>query len=122
VPRHECLCERLARFECGGGLGRADERAAGRREGIGNAQTERKLRTDNGEVDAFTLGERQQVRGLRHIGADASRHARDPGISRSAQKTGHRMLARQFPGNRVLTRARADDQDLHCGQASIMRN
>ena len=63
VTRHERLCERLARFEARGRGHRAEQQAAVVGEAIGNAQTQRELGSDDGEVDLFAFSER--ARGFR---------------------------------------------------------
>ena len=64
VARHEALREHLAAFELRRRARRAEDQPAARREQIDDAAIERQLGTDDGEVDALALGNRQHA--LRH--------------------------------------------------------
>ena len=56
---------------------------------------------------------RQQLGGFGDVGGNAARDRGDSGVPGRADDLGHVALARQLPGDRVLARTAADDQDLH---------
>ena len=80
VPRHEVLRERLARFERRGGLGRTDDRAPRGREQVDDAEAERQLGSDDGEIHRFALRDvqdRARVRRCRRARSARARRFRD---------------------------------------------
>ena len=94
VARHERLRERLARFEPRRGRRRTEEQPACRREAIGDAEAQRQLGPDDGEVDLLAIGERERAPPgrSRSTGSGAAR-ARNPGIAGRADD------ARRRPGS-----------------------
>ena len=114
MARHERFRERLARFEPRGRGGRSEEQPAVVGEAIGDAEAQRQLGADDGEVDLLAFGERSERRRGRSesIGTVRARRG-DPGISGRADDVADVAVARQPGDQRVLARAAADDQNSH---------
>ena len=84
------------------------------REEIDDAAIERQLGTDDGEVDALALGKREHGFDIGGVDGDAGRDVAHAGIARRADHRFDGRLRGQFPGQRVLAAAAADDHEPHC--------
>ena len=114
VARHERLRERLARLEPRRGRGRTEQQPAVGREAIGDAEAQRQLGADDGEVDLLALGERE--RGRRDRSRSTGSGAREPGDSGIAGRgddLADVALGGQPGDQRVLARAAADNENSH---------
>ncbi len=63
MPLHEVFREGLAGFEPGRGPRRTDDQPSGGRERIGNADAERKLGADDGEINLLAGNQLEEVVG-----------------------------------------------------------
>jgi hypothetical protein len=63
VACHECLRERLARFEACRALRRSEQQTAIGCERVGDADAQRQFRSDDREIDPFMSGNRQRGSG-----------------------------------------------------------
>ena len=112
---HERFRERFARFEPGCRCRRPEEPPARRRKAVGDAQAQRQFRTDDCQVDVFALGERQRAR---RVGSDRLDRSRDqraiPGFPGAQTTLGDAGFGGQPTDQRVLARAAAEDENLHC--------
>jgi len=110
---HERLCEGLAGLETRGVGRRSEQQPSGAGESIGDAETERKFGTDNGEVNRFANRKREERVDIRHIDVDGLRDSSDSGVARS---TNHRFgftLSFEPGHDRVLSRTAADNENSH---------
>src|SRR5213593_3469725 len=80
---------------------------------VDNARTERKLRTDDREIDLFTVGEGQQTVEVGHLDRPGLRQPRDARIPRDAQQRAGVSVARKPRDERMLARAASDDENPH---------
>ena len=94
------------------GLRRTHNRAPFRRKQIDDADTERQLGSNNGEVDRSRFATSRSARGG-DVGRNASRVSGVSGVTWGADHVRHSALAGKFPGDRVFARAVADHEDLH---------
>ena len=114
VPRHERLRECLARFEPRGRGGRSEEQPAFGRESIGDAEAQRQLGTDDGEVDLLAIGERQSARRDRRDRRTPMRASRAiPGISGRGDDLADVAIGGETGDQRVLARAAAENENSH---------
>ena len=114
------LREHLAAFELRRGARRSEDAQAARGEEIDDSAIERQLGPDDGEIDAFALGEREQARrGRRRRRRRFARSARcrDCRGRRRTSRDGSGSR-RELPGERMLAPAAADHQHLHDGYVS----
>ena len=105
----------LAAFELRGGARRTEDAQWPRDpKTIDDAAIERQLGTDDREIDAFAFGKRRERVGSPALIAAIRRDAGDarhcPARTATSLTAGS---ARQFPGERVLAAAAADDQHFH---------
>src|SRR5882672_3623442 len=113
VARHEFLGELLGAFQLRTGPRRAENPQALGAEEVDDALSERRLGPDHGEVDAFGEREFGELAGLgdRHVlEAVLARRATVPW---SDEDLLHARALREAPRDRVLSAARADDEQLH---------
>ena len=113
VARHERLRERLARFQAGRSGGRAEQQPPVGRESIGDAQAQRQLRTDHGEVDLLTLGERERGVGIGWIDRDDAREPGDAGVPGRGHDFADVAIGGKPGDQRVLARAAAENKNSH---------
>ena len=87
---------------------------SGRGESIGDAEAQRQLRTDDGEVDLLALGERERARRDREMSTGNGPGERgDAGIARGADELADVAIGGEPGDERVLARAAADDENSH---------
>ena len=113
MPRHEILREGFTGLQGGRRPGRADDGEIVGVKEIGDAEAERTLGTDHGQVHGFTTRNGQQLRRFCQIGLDTAGKGRDPRIPGGAHDLGDVPFSGQLPGDRVFTRATADHENLH---------
>ena len=110
---HDLLRERLGALQPGGRRERPEAAHALGGERVGEPGHERRLGSDDDEVDAGVArraGERRRLAGGR---VERPRVAPDPGVARRAEHLRRLRRAQQGADERVLAPARADDQDPH---------
>ena len=118
---HELLRENFGRLELRRLLVRPPDAQAVFLEQIHDAQRQRIVRPDDGEVGFLFLREREQLRQIFRADVDAfDRRAvfreaflRDAGVARRAPHLRDVRRLRQFPDQRVLASARTDDENFH---------
>ena len=111
--RHDLLGERLGALEPRGGRDRAEAADALGRQRVGEARDERRLRTDDDEVDPASRAARASAAGS-SAGASSTRASRRmPAFPGRAQHLGRLRRAQERPDERVLAPARADDENPH---------
>ena len=81
-----------------------------RLEEVDDSRFERKLRSDDSQIDELVLGEVGQLFLLLDRNWNAARDRRDARIARRSDQLETRIVAAQFPGKRMLSSARSDDQ------------
>ena len=92
---------------------RADDGEPGFAESVGHTPFESGLRTDDGEIDTFPLG---QIDGLGRVGEVESLAPAEPGHARVAgrrQHAGDVRIAAEAPRDGVLAGAGAEDEEAH---------
>ena len=111
---HDLLGEGLGSFDPRRLLAGAEDRDAGVAQMVGKARDERRLRTDDDEVDLQLAGERRAALRRPPAAPDGSRASAAipgfPGAQCSASSSG---LLGDLPGERVLATARSDDENPH---------
>ncbi len=105
VTRHERLRERLARLEGGGGPCRSEDGAPSGGKPVGDAEAERQLGPDDGEVDALAFGEAQEGVRIGEVGREGAGEARDAGIAGSGDHLADAWVAGQAGDQGVLAGA-----------------
>ena len=94
-------------------LRRPEDADAGGAQIVGDAGHQRRLRPDHNQVDRLVAAE---IDDCRMVG-DIERHAfgvlGNAGIARGGIEPGQQRRRRQFPGQRMLAAARADEEDVH---------
>src|SRR5258706_1648668 len=111
MAREELLRERLRAFESRTRGARTERRDAGRAQLVGEPGNERRLGTDDGEIDARVARELDQA----IVIVDADRHAARARVHTGIAGRRDELVAalREPPRQRVLAAAAADDQDPH---------
>ena len=121
MAKHERLREILRCLElCCRGR-RSENREARIAKRINNSVGERTLGADDGQSDTLGPGEKNQFRNRRDCDIRAASFACRSGVTRRDEDFLHPLRLRQLPGQRVLSRAAADDQDFHRGAVSKTR-
>ena len=110
---HDLLGEGLAALHAGGGLDGAEGGEAGLLEGVHDAEAERDLGADDGEVGAVLLRPGDEpgdvLGGDRDVGGDRG----GAGVAGGAEKLRGGVVLVQLPGDGVLAAAVSDDENLH---------
>ncbi len=124
VPRHEVLREHLAALELRRGARGPEDAQAARAEQIDNAEVERQLRPDDGQVDVLMHRQRGEPIDVAAADGDPSCDSADAGVAGSADDFRHAGFGRQLPGERVLAAAAAHDEDSHgiVDKVSLLNN
>src|SRR5882724_10617837 len=109
----QLLGERLRALEARGGGRRAEGAEAGGGEAVDEAQGQRQLGADDGEIDVALLGEVQQP--LHVVGGDrhALRVLGDAGVAGRTVERADAGALPELPHERVLAPAAADDEHAH---------
>jgi hypothetical protein len=82
-------------------------------EPIDDSGAQRQLGPDYGEIDGFSIDQRQQAVEIRWIDRAHARKPGDAGIAGGAQQLADVAIARKPGDQRVLARAAADDENPH---------
>ena len=86
------------------------------REPIGDAAAERRFGADDGQVDAFAIDERERRRRCRVASTGAIGDvAGDAGVAGRADDVVDAGFVAELPGQGVLARAGAEDENSHAG-------
>ena len=107
------FAKRLDDSILGGGRRWAERPESARGQPIDQPGRQRRLRADDGEIEALPDPQRDeavQIGGQRPV---AYGQRFDAGIPRSAVKVQRWIVVLQLPGDRVFATATADDQDFH---------
>ena len=113
MTRHERLRKRLARLEPRRRGGRTKQQSALRRKPIGDAETQRNLGPDDGDIDLFARRKIQQRVDVAHVGRNRPRKPRNSRIPRRDDELADIAVGGQPRRQRMLTRAAADDENSH---------
>src|ERR1051326_8831442 len=113
VLPHELFREDLGAFELRGQAGGAEDREAALLELVDDAEGERKLGADDGEVHLQPLGEVGELDDVGHADVDAVGHRGDAGVPWGRVKFSDQRGLLEFPRDRVLARALPDDESPH---------
>ena len=93
---------------------RTEDRPSAAVEEIDDAARERRLRADDGQVDALALGQREEGGRIGGIDGDGAKLGARFRRCRARRRPGRRPGSlRKPPAQRMLARARAHDQDSH---------
>jgi len=113
MARHEGFGKRLTRLELCGGLSWTEQQAACFGKSIADTATERQFGTDDGEIDGFALGDREDRVGAREVyGCRTNKpgSSRIPGCTQNAVRT----RFGQDPGDQgVLSGSATHDENSH---------
>ena len=109
----EVLGKSFRTFELSRGARRTEILDAGLAERITQSRNERRLGTDDHQLDAFVAAKRDDDVVIGRIDRDALGDLGDPGITGRAEELGQERACAQRPGERVLAAARANQQDIH---------
>ena len=114
----DVLREALRPFDPRRGRARAEDGDPASPQDVGDAGDERRLRPDHDEIGAEREGEREQAVGV--VGPDgmALPEPRDPRVAGRGVELAERRALRETPRERVLARARPDDQHLHAREST----
>jgi hypothetical protein len=113
VAGHEGLGEILGAFELRGSLGRTENFQAGVAKCIDYAFGKRRFRTDDRQADALALRECDQVRDRCQRDIAELALARRAPIAGRDEDFGDTARLGDFPRQRMLASAAANDQDIH---------
>ncbi len=113
VLLHDALGEDLAALQLGRGARRAEDLEPFRRQFVGDAHRERVLGADDGEVHALFADELHEADEVVRAERDAFGLPRDSGVAGRAIDFLHQRRLGDFPDERMLAAAAADDEDLH---------
>ncbi len=121
VPDHEGLGEVLGRFELRRGASRPEDAQAGFAKRVDHARSERRLRADHRQIDAFLLREGDE------LGHPGDGDVLQPvfrcrtAVARGDENLLHFRAVEKPPGEGVLASARADDEQFHVNAGSDVR-
>src|SRR6202162_1059788 len=122
VALHESLGEILRRLELGGFLRRSEDPQVRVAERIDHARGERPLGAYDGRVDAFVLGEPDELRDQVDVDVEESVLTRGSGVAGSDVDTRNPGRLRQPPGDGMLAPAGADHQEFQCRKCRMPVN
>ena len=117
---HDLLGERLGSFDLRRLLAGAEDLDAGVAQMVGKARDERRLRTDDDEVDLQLAGEGQQPFGVLRPHRMAVRKSGHSGVSGRAMQRLQLGATGDLPGERVLATARSDDENPHAPDFNVV--
>src|SRR5262249_10153726 len=103
----------VARVEAGGSSRRAEQQPALGSKPIGDPETQRELRSDDGEIDLLAIGERDHGVDVRGIDWNRARKATNSGIARGGDELADVAVAGQAGHERVLARAATENKNSH---------
>ena len=81
---------------------------------IDDSDLQRRLWSDDGQINVGALGERREPSDIRGFDWNAIADLGDSGIARSADQFNRWIICEEFPGERVFASATAHEQNLHC--------
>ncbi len=110
---HDPLRERLRALQLRGRATGAEHRDAVLAHHVGDARHERRLGSDDHEIDVVLVGELPHRGAVHGIHLDERRVLRDPGVPRGAEDLVRLPLRAQGEDDRVLTSTGTEDEDLH---------
>jgi len=110
---HHFLGKGLGGLDARGSPVRSEYRMAGGAQVVGEAGRERRLRADDGEVDAELLQRLHDLPNLHHIDCQIGAELGGAGVTGGGEHRRVGGVAFQRPAKRVLAAAPADDQDSH---------
>jgi hypothetical protein len=115
MTAEEVFRECLRALQARGQPSRSEAAQAGSFERIRHARHERRLRADDRQRDLFAAREVDQRRGVVRgdIDVDDALLERRPGVAGSNVDLLHARGLRDFPGERVLAAAAAEDENFH---------
>jgi hypothetical protein len=87
---------------------------------VGKARDERRLRTDDDEVDLQLAGECQEPFGVLRSHGMADRKSRHSRVSGRAMQCLQLGAPGDLPGERVLATARSDDENPHAPDFNVV--
>ena len=111
--RHEGLREGLAALELSCSAARPEDAKPVRREEVDDAAIEWQLRTNDGEIDAFALREREERVDIASADISDANATRDARVSGRGEDFGDAPFRGQFPDERVFAGAASDNEDSH---------
>ena len=109
----QVLGEPFRTFELRRGPRRPETLDAGLAEIITQSRDQRRLRTDDDQLDALVATKRDDDVVIGRIDRDALGDLGNSGITGRAVELGQQRACAQRPGERVLAAARADEEDIH---------
>ena len=115
---HDLLGERLRPLDARGLGARAEDRDPGAAQVVRDARDERGLGADHDEVELVLPAEPEQALDVVHPNGMAARERSDARVSGGGVQLCECVALRELPRERVLSAARADDQDLHPRESS----
>jgi hypothetical protein len=113
MASHERLGEGLAGFETRRGSGRSEQQSAIVDETVGDAQAERQLRPDDGEVDLFSFGERPRRVRIVQVDWGGTGELSDTRISGGGDNFANVSFGGQADHQGVLARTAAENKNSH---------
>jgi hypothetical protein len=113
VVAEDLFGKRFTAFELRGSLIGRENAQAPRLEQVGNAERERQLRADDGEIDIFFDRERGELLDLLNADGDKLGEFANAGAARRAVNFRYARALANFPNQGVLASAAANDQDFH---------
>ncbi len=119
VLQHDLLGESLARFQLGGLLRRAEDKESASPEHVGDAGSQRRLRTDDHEIWAFSLSEPRYRINVGRCDLHAPTQFLQPGVPRGSDQVGRGVVLPEFPANCVFPAAAAEEEDLHVPEGPL---
>ena len=84
-----------------------------RLESIGEAVAERRFGSDDGQIDPFAIDEPNHGVGVQYVDRRGGNGAGDAGVAGRADDVGDVGFVGELPGQGVLARAGAQDEDPH---------
>ena len=115
MPSEEILGVGLGRFQSGRQLARAEAAQAVRGECVGDAEHQRSLRPDDGQIDAFALRKRQQPSHVVRLHGNVLHPllALRTGIAGSDEHLRDARRLRGLPGQGMFATATTDHENFH---------
>ena len=110
---HQALGESLARLDAPGASVRPENGEARVAKRVTRAGVDSGLRAEDNKAEPFALRKVNQPNHVRRSDGDISRHAPGAAVAGRAVDALDEIGLHAFPDECVLTRARANDQDLH---------
>ena len=113
MANHERLGEILGALKLRRRLGGPEDAQATGAKHVHHALSQRRLRTDNGQVNAFISGKVRQFVWIRQRNVGGALHLRGAAVARRNKDMGDTGGLQQPPGQCVFAAARANDHQFH---------